>query len=75
MIPFSVDYEQKVLRGEIDGEHSMINRIIHAGLHELSLIYYYTACKEEVKAWPVRDGTNTYQAAGKMHTDIQKGKI
>jgi ribosome-binding ATPase YchF (GTP1/OBG family) len=45
---------------------------IYAGL---GLISFLTAGEDEVRAWPIRRGTPAVQAAGKIHTDIEKGFI
>ncbi len=57
--------------------------LVHSGLSELSrksydildLISYLTAGKQEVRAWTITKGTKAPQAAGKIHTDFEKGFI
>lgn len=57
--------------------------LVHSGLSELSqksyealnLISYLTAGKQEVRAWTIIRGTKAPQAAGKIHTDFEKGFI
>lgn len=44
-------------------------------LNSLSLITFYTAVKNEAKAWLLPEGTPAVKAAGKIHTDIEKGFI
>ena len=41
----------------------------------LGLISYLTAGKQEVRAWTITKGTKAPQAAGKIHTDFEKGFI
>ena len=41
----------------------------------LGLISYLTAGKPEVRAWTIKKGTKAPQAAGKIHTDFEKGFI
>ncbi len=41
----------------------------------LGLLSFLTAGEDEVRAWPIRTGTPAVQAAGKIHTDIEKGFI
>ena len=41
----------------------------------LGLIYYLTTGEIETRAWTVKEGTPAPEAAGKIHTDIQKGFI
>lgn len=43
-----------------------------AGYHALSLVHYFTAGADEVRAWTIRDGTKAPQAAGVIHTDFEK---
>ena len=56
-------------------EESGLNRIIREGYSLLGLISYLTAGKQEVRAWTIRKGTKAPQAAGKIHTDFEKGFI
>jgi len=41
----------------------------------LGLITFFTVGEDEVRAWTVRKGSNAFESAGKIHTDIQKGFI
>ena len=50
-------------------------RMIRAGYELLGLITYFTAGKDEVRAWTIPKGTKAPQAAGKIHTDFEKGFI
>lgn len=56
-------------------EESGLNRIIREGYSLLGLISYLTAGKQEVRAWTITKGTRAPQAAGKIHTDFEKGFI
>lgn len=56
-------------------EESGLNRIIREGYSLLGLISYLTAGKQEVHAWTITKGTKAPQAAGKIHTDFEKGFI
>ena len=56
-------------------EESGLNRIIREGYSLLGLISYLTAGKQEVRAWTITRGTKAPQAAGKIHTDFEKGFI
>ncbi|WRS28288.1 redox-regulated ATPase YchF [Oscillospiraceae bacterium MB08-C2-2] len=56
-------------------ENSGLDRIIQAGYSLLGLISYLTAGKPEVRAWTITKGTKAPQAAGKIHTDFEKGFI
>lgn len=52
-----------------------IARIARAAYRALGLISFLTAGEEEVRAWPIREGATARQAAGKIHSDIEKGFI
>ena len=54
---------------------SGLNRMIREGYALLGLISYLTAGKQEVRAWTIQKGTLAPQAAGKIHTDFEKGFI
>ena len=54
---------------------SGLNRIIKEGYSLLGLISYLTAGQQEVRAWTITKGTKAPQAAGKIHTDFEKGFI
>ncbi|XP_062258307.1 obg-like ATPase 1 [Platichthys flesus] len=54
---------------------SALCRIIKAGHAALQLEYFFTAGPDEVRAWTVRKGTKAPQAAGKIHTDFERGFI
>jgi ribosome-binding ATPase YchF (GTP1/OBG family) len=41
----------------------------------LGLVYFLTAGQDEVRAWPVKKNTTAKKAAGKIHSDIEKGFI
>lgn len=56
-------------------EESGLNRIISKGYSLLGLISYLTAGPQEVRAWTITKGTKAPQAAGKIHTDFEKGFI
>jgi GTP-binding protein YchF len=52
-----------------------LNRVIRAGYGLLSLHTYFTAGVKEVRAWTIPIGSTAPQAAGKIHTDFEKGFI
>jgi len=49
--------------------------MIQEGYRLLNLITFFTAGEKEVKAWTIQKGTNAQKAAGKIHTDIERGFI
>ena len=52
-----------------------LNRVIRAGYELLDLHTYFTAGVKEVRAWTIPVGSSAPQAAGKIHTDFEKGFI
>lgn len=52
-----------------------LDRVIRAGYKLLGLITFFTVGEDEVRAWTVREGSTAPQAAGKIHTDMQRGFI
>lgn len=52
-----------------------LDRLIHSSFHMLGLITYLTTGEKETRAWTIKRGTTAVEAAGKIHTDIQKGFI
>ena len=52
-----------------------LNRMIRAGYELLNLQTYFTAGVKEVRAWTIPVGATAPQAAGKIHTDFEKGFI
>ena len=60
---------------ELGLEVSGLDRIIKEGYSLLGLISFLTAGQPEVRAWTIRKGTKAPQAAGKIHTDFERGFI
>jgi GTP-binding protein YchF len=52
-----------------------LNAVIRTGYAMLDLITYFTAGKKEVRAWTIQKGTKAPGAAGKIHTDFERGFI
>ena len=52
-----------------------IEKIIHVGYRILNLITFYTVVGKVMRAWTISDGTPCVKAAGKIHTDMEKGFI
>ncbi|MDH5672186.1 MAG: redox-regulated ATPase YchF [Myxococcales bacterium] len=52
-----------------------LNAVIRTGYQVLNLITYFTAGKKEVRAWTIERGTRAPQAAGKIHSDFERGFI
>jgi hypothetical protein len=60
---------------EIGIQESARNRFIRASYGLLNLISFLTAGDDEVRAWTITQGTNARKAAGKIHSDIERGFI
>ncbi len=69
------DDDKAMFLSELGLEISGLNRIIKEGYALLGLISYLTAGVQEVRAWTITKGTKAPQAAGKIHTDFEKGFI
>lgn len=67
--------ERKAFMDELGIEDSGLNRLIKKSYSILGLISYLTAGKPEVRAWTIKKGTKAPQAAGKIHTDFERGFI
>lgn len=67
--------EKKVFLEELGASESGLDKLIKASYKLLGLISYLTAGKPEVRAWTIKEGTKAPQAAGKIHTDFERGFI
>ncbi len=71
-----MDGEEKTLfLSELGLTNSGLDRLIQKSYHLLGLISYLTAGPQEVRAWTITRGTKAPQAAGKIHTDFERGFI
>ncbi len=72
----SLDPEEKTLfLSDLGLQESGLDRLITACYSLLGLMSYLTAGKPEVRAWTIKKGTKAPQAAGKIHTDFERGFI
>ncbi len=69
------DDEKAEFLADLGMEEPGLDRVIHAGYQLLGLHTYFTAGVKEVRAWTVPVGATAPQAAGKIHTDFEKGFI
>ncbi len=69
------DDEKTMFLEELGLERSGLDRMIQKCYNLLGLISYLTAGKPEVRAWTITQGTKAPQAAGKIHTDFERGFI
>lgn len=67
--------ERDMFLEEMGLEQQGLNRLIQCSYNLLGLISYLTAGEDEVRAWTIVKGTKAPQAAGKIHTDFEKGFI
>ena len=85
VIPLCVKIEEElsILEGEDKKEmlealgldESGLDKVIKASYDLLGLMSFLTAGKPEVRAWTIKKGTKAPEAAGKIHSDIQRGFI
>ncbi|MCK5873416.1 MAG: redox-regulated ATPase YchF [Alcanivoracaceae bacterium] len=69
------DDEKAEFLGEMGMDEPGLNRVIRAGYRLLGLQTYFTAGKQEVRAWTIPIGATAPKAAGVIHTDFEKGFI
>lgn len=69
------DHEMMEYLKELGWENSGLNRLIKAGYQLLGLMTYFTTGVQETRAWTIPNGTSAPEAAGVIHTDIQRGFI
>ena len=69
------DEEKKMFLEDLGLEKSGLDRLIQKSYHLLGLISFLTAGKKEVRAWTIKKGTKAPQAAGKIHSDFERGFI
>ena len=67
--------EKAMFLEELNMSESGLDRLIKASYTLLGLISYLTAGEPEVRAWTITKGTKAPQAAGKIHTDFERGFI
>ena len=67
--------DKEMFLSDLGLEISGLNRIIKEGYALLGLISFLTAGEPEVRAWTIKKGTKAPQAAGKIHTDFERGFI
>ena len=69
------DDEKKMFLEDLGLEESGLEKLIKASYKLLGLISYLTAGEPEVRAWTITEGTKAPQAAGKIHSDFERGFI
>ena len=69
------DDEKGEFLAEMGLDETGLNRVIYAGYRLLSLQTFFTAGEKEVRAWTVKRAATAPEAAGRIHTDFEKGFI
>ena len=69
------DDEKLELLSEYGLEETGLDKLIHTSYHLLGLMSYLTAGVQEIRAWTIKIGTKAPEAAGKIHSDIERGFI
>jgi GTP-binding protein YchF len=67
--------DQKAFLEDLGLTESAGSRFIRGTYHLLDLISFFTVGQDEVRAWPILRGTHAKQAAGKIHSDLERGFI
>jgi ribosome-binding ATPase len=67
--------ERLVFMDDLNLKESGLQRLARAAYQRLNLISFFTVGEDEVRAWTIQKGTSARQAAGKIHSDIERGFI
>lgn len=69
------DDEKTIFLQDMGMKYSGLDKLIKASYDLLGLISFITAGEDETRAWTIKEGTKAPQAAGKIHTDMERGFI
>ena len=69
------DDEKALFLADLGIKESGLDKLVKASYHLMGLISFLTAGVQEVRAWTIKRGTKAPQAAGKIHTDFERGFI
>lgn len=67
--------EARAFLDDLGIQEPALNKLIHVSYGLLGLISFLTAGEDEVRAWTIAKGTTAHKAAGKIHSDIERGFI
>ena len=67
--------EAEIFLADLGLKESGLNRLVKASYKLLGLISFLTSGEDETRAWTIKEGTKAPQAAGKIHSDFEKGFI
>ena len=74
-IPELDDEERQMFLDDLGLKESGLEKLIRASYHLLGLMSFLTSGEDETRAWTIKQGTKAPQAAGKIHTDFERGFI
>lgn len=69
------DTEAKIFLADLNLQESSLNRLIREAYSALDLITFFTAGEKETRAWTIKNGAYAPNAAGRIHTDFERGFI
>ena len=69
------DEERQMFLDDLGLKESGLEKLIRASYHLLGLMSFLTSGEDETRAWAIKQGTKAPQAAGKIHTDFERGFI
>ena len=69
------DEERQMFLDDLGLKESGLEKLIRASYHLLGLMSFLTSGEDETRAWTIKQGTKAPQAAGKIHTDVERGFI
>ncbi|HOV80052.1 MAG TPA: redox-regulated ATPase YchF [Bacillota bacterium] len=69
------DEDRKLFLADLGVDQSGIDRLVRAAYDYLGLISFFTVGDDEVRAWTIKKGTEVRNAAGKVHSDMERGFI
>jgi hypothetical protein len=67
--------DQKAFLEDLGLSESALTRFLRTAYSLLDLISFFTVGEDEVRAWPIHRGTKARQAAGRIHSDLERGFI
>ncbi len=69
------DDEKKMFLEDLGLKESGLEKLVRASYHLLGLMSFLTSGEDETRAWTIKIGTKAPQAAGKIHSDFERGFI
>ena len=72
---FETEKDKLELLDELQLKETALNKVINSGYNLLNLITFFSSKQNETRAWTVISNTKAHKAAGKIHSDFEKGFI